>query len=250
VLFYRSLFDGPPGALLIFDVGAHRGQRTDVFLELGARVIAVEPDPTNQRLLAGRFLSDRHPRGAVTVVGKAVSDTSTVATMWVHAPGSGLNSLSRKWVQVLGRDSRRFAGRVEFAGRRQVETTTLESLMSLFGTPHYIKIDVEGHEPSVLRGLRRPVPFISFEVNLPEFLPEGIECVDILGRLAGRGRFNWAGEFQTAVALADWLEAPQFTCALRECKEPSVEVYWRAPPDGATTLGFPAKAEEGVPTRS
>jgi FkbM family methyltransferase len=230
-LFYRSLFEGCSRGMLIFDVGAHRGQRTAVFLQLGARVIAIEPDAANQRLLAKRY-HDRVRENTVTLVGKAVSDADTVATMWVHAPGSGLNSLSQKWVNVLGGDDRRFGSRVEFPGRQQVETTTLESLMNSFGTPHYIKIDVEGHEPSVLRGLKRPVPFLSFEVNLPEFMPEGLECIDILGRLAERGRFNWSADCQGNMALAEWLAGAEFANALRGCKEPSVEVFWRAPPGG------------------
>jgi len=216
--------------MLVFDVGAHRGQRTDVFLRLGARVVAIEPDPSNQRLLAGRYSRDLPFGGPVTVVGKAVSDGSSGATMWVHAPGSGLNSLSQKWVQTLGLDDRRFGSRVEFAHRQHVETTTLEALMNSFGIPLYIKIDVEGHEASVLRGLIRPVPLLSFEVNLPEFLPEALECVGILSRLAEAGRFNWSGDCQAALALPEWLPATEFASALRMCQETSVEVFWRTPP--------------------
>ncbi len=228
LLFYRSLLGTPPRDPLIFDVGAHRGQRTDVFLRLGARVIAIEPDPSNQRLLAAKYSRGRLGGKHVTVFGKAVSDGSDVATMWVHEPGSGLNSLSQKWVRTLGCDDRRFGGTVAFAGRRQVETTTLDSLVSSFGVPLYIKVDVEGHEPSVLRGLKHPVPFLSFEVNLPEFLPEGLECVGILGRVAEGGRFNWSGDCQGAFALTEWLNATEFALSLRDCREKSVEVFWRS----------------------
>lgn len=235
LLLYRSLFGSLPGGALIFDVGAHRGQRTDVFLQLGARVIAIEPDPSSQRLLARRFPGDRYSEKPVTVVGKAASDTSSVATMWVHAPGSGINSLSQKWVQLLGRDERRFGGTVQFAGRETVETTTLESLINSFGAPHYIKIDVEGHEASVLRGLCRPVPFLSFEVNLPEFLAEGLEAVGILGRLSGSGRFNWFSEGLGGLALADWLPEAEFSAALGACGDDTVEVFWKNAPGAAAS---------------
>jgi FkbM family methyltransferase len=231
LLFYRSLLGGRSGGMLVFDVGAHRGQRTDVFLQLGARVIAIEPDASNQRLLARRYRGNRSRGNPVTVVGKAVSDASAAATLWVHAPGSGLNSLSQKWVRELGKDDRRFGSKVEFAGRQQVETTTLETLMNSFGVPCYIKIDVEGHEPSVLRGLKRPVPFLSFEVNLPEFLPEGLECIEILDRLAGDGRFNWSRDCQGGLALREWLAGAEFASSLRGCAEASVEVFWRTSPD-------------------
>jgi FkbM family methyltransferase len=230
VVFFRSLLEASVPGALVFDVGAHRGQRTEVFLRLGASVIAVEPDPGNQRVLARRYSRRRSRENTVTIVGKAASDTPGGATLWIHAPGSGLNSLSRKWVEVLGADTRRFGRPVDFARSRQVETTTLDALMSAHGVPGYIKIDVEGHEPSVLRGLQRPVPLLSFEVNLPEFLPEGAECVEILDRLAAGGRFNWSADCQGALALPEWLAGAEFVSALGRCGEPSVEVFWRAPP--------------------
>jgi FkbM family methyltransferase len=228
-LLYRSLFGREARQLLIFDIGAHRGQRTALFLGLGARVVAVEPDPRNQRILAGKFLGGFRPR-PLTLVPKAVSDTDAGATLWVHEAGSGLNSLSPKWVQTLGADETRFGRRLDFPGRQAVETTTLAALMESFGVPDYIKIDVEGHEPSVLRGLKRPVRFVSFEVNLPEFLPEGIEGIGTLDRLAEPGLFNWYGGWGTGLALPHWLPATAFIAALRECQESSVEVFWQPGP--------------------
>jgi FkbM family methyltransferase len=224
--FYRSVLGKMTPGTVIFDVGANRGQRTEIFLKLGARVVAVEPDASNQRLLARKFSGNWFRRRPVSVVGKAVSDANEVATLLVYEPGSGLNSLSQKWVRELGRDSKRFGSRLEFSGRQQVETTTLESLIAEFGVPGYIKIDVEGHEPSVLRGLKRPVPLLSFEVNLPEFLAEGLESIEILRRLSGEGRFNWYVDCQSEFGLREWLGAPEFADALRGCREASVEVFW------------------------
>jgi FkbM family methyltransferase len=227
-LFYRSLLNPLPKDLLIFDVGANRGQRTQVFVRLGARVIAIEPDALNQRLLTrrtARLFSREQP---VTIVGKAVSDSDSGATLWIHSPGSGLNSLSKKWVQMLGSDDRRFGNTVDFNGRQQVETTTLNALIQSYGAPYYVKIDVEGHEVSVLKGLKRPVPFLSFEVNLPEFLSEGIECVEILATLAKNGRFNWYVDSHGRLALPKWLPHAEFLPLLRRCEEKSVEIFWRS----------------------
>jgi FkbM family methyltransferase len=193
-------------------------------------VIAIEPDSHNQRVLTRRFLRDPFRKRSVTIVGKAVSEASEVATMWIHLPGSGLNTLSKKWVQMLGSDHTRFGNTVDFAGRQPVETTTLEVLIESYGIPHYIKIDVEGYEMCVLRGLKRPVPFLSFEAALPEFLAEGIECVRKLSDLDGNGQFNWTADCQGDFALPEWISAAEFTSVLRECKEKSVEVFWRTKP--------------------
>jgi FkbM family methyltransferase len=224
-LMYRSLLGAVTGELLIFDVGANRGQRTEVFLRLGAKVVAVEPDATNQRVLARRYSQRGRP---VTVIGKAVSDSAAGATLWVHRPGSGLNSLSRKWVEGLGNDASRFGSTVQFASTKEVETTTLEELMEAYGTPVYIKIDVEGHELSVLQGLKRSVPYLSFEVSLPEMLDESLECVAILARLSEKGTFNWFVDFQPSFSLAEWLPPSAFGEALRDCRESTVEVFWRS----------------------
>lgn len=231
--FYRALLGPSSNDRLIFDIGANRGQRTCVFRALPARVIAVEPDRNCQALLTRRF-GPAKARPSVTIVPKAVSDAAGMTTFWEHAPGSGLNSLSRKWVDTLGSDVTRFGRPLAFAVRREVETTTLSDLITDHGLPSYIKVDVEGHEPSVLRGLRQPVPFLSFEVNLPEFVEEGVECMGILDRLDPTAHFNWTRDCRGPWALPEWLPAPRFVEQLRACRERSIEVFWRsaAPPGG------------------
>src|SRR6266849_6304856 len=185
VHFYRCLLDGFRQRDLIFDIGANAGEKTDVFLRLGARVVAVEPDEVNQEVLREKFLRYRMAPRPVVIVGKAASDRETVETMWIAEPGSALNTLSHKWVETLRADKGRFEDELaglDFLRRKEVETTTLEQLVIAHGLPTFIKIDVEGYEPTVLRGMQSPVPYLSFEVNLPEFRPEGLECVELLGR--------------------------------------------------------------------
>jgi len=147
--------------------------------------------------------------------------------MWIAAPGSAQNTLSDKWVSVLRNDDRRFGERFEFTNRREVRTVTIDQLMRDYGVPHFVKIDVEGFEPQVLRGLRRPIPFLSFEVNLPEFRPEGIECIRLLERVAGEGVFNFGTDSQGGLALERWLHAPDFSAVFDRCREPSIEIFWR-----------------------
>jgi FkbM family methyltransferase len=226
IRFYRQLLNGFHPGCLIFDVGANHGSKTDVFLKLGARVVAVEPDQTNQQILKEKFLKYRLSRKPVVIVGKALSDKDAVETMWIDEPGSAKNTLSRKWVETLQVDDKRFGHRHDFGQRVTVETTTLDQLIAQHGLPFFIKIDVEGHEPSVLRGLHRAVPYVSFEVNLPEFVSEGQECVGSLGCLAAQGKFNYvAGDYQ-GLALPQWLDATEFSRVLAQCQERSIEVFW------------------------
>ena len=228
IAFYRRLLDGLEPGDVIFDVGANHGAKTDIFLRLGARVIAVEPDEMNGRVLEQKFLKFRLARKPLVIVKKALSDKNAVETMWIDAPGSAKNTLSRKWVDTLRGDESRFGQRLTFAEQRQVVTTTLEQLVREHGRPFFVKIDVEGSEPSVLRGLARAVPFLSFEVNLPEFRPEGLECVNLLRQLDKDGSFNYVVECGDGLVLKEWIDASECLRVIKQCSESSIEVFWKA----------------------
>jgi FkbM family methyltransferase len=228
VEFYRRTLRGFNQGSLIFDVGANVGYKTDIFLRLGAKVVAVEPDLANQDVLRKRFLVFRLAKKPVSVVGKAVAAEAGSQTMWVDKPGSALNTLNSKWVELLRSDRSRFGECLEFGEARQVQTTTLEELCGHYGRPLYVKIDVEGYEANVLSGLNTVIPFISFEVNLPQFRPEALECIDHLERIAVGGKYNYAPDCLRGLACDSWLSKDVFVKLLNRCEESSIEVFWMA----------------------
>src|SRR5262249_4773543 len=117
---------------------------------------------------------------------------------------------------------------LDFVQCRTIETTTLEDLIAAHGRPLFVKIDVEGYELNVIRGLRQPVPYLSFEVNLPEFRSEGLECVALLGSLAADGKFNYTVDCEIGLGLERWLNASEFLKVLDQCAESSIEVFWKS----------------------
>lgn len=227
VAFYRDLLKGFQAGDLFFDIGANYGQKTDIFLRIGARVLAVDPDEMNLEALRDKFLRYRRVAKQVTIVGKAVSDNSAVHKLWIDEPGSAKNTLSQKWVDTLRRDEARFGHRLNFSHHKEVESISLEELMVAYGVPFFVKIDVEGHEPNVLRGLKRPVPYLSFEVNLPEFRQEGLDCVDLLRNIAADGMFNYVVDCAQGLVLGKWVTSNEFREVFGSCSEPSLEVFWK-----------------------
>lgn len=225
--FYRNLLVGFRKGDLIFDVGANQGYKAQIFMKLGARVVAVEPDLASQTVLRDKFQRYRLARKPITIVDRAVSETKSTTTMWIDTPGSALNTLSRKWTESLRTDEGRFGKSFEFGQEREVETVSIEDLVTLHGAPFFVKIDVEGHELNVLRGMRRAVPYLSFEVNLPDFRAEGLECVRVLNKLASDGEFNYTFNCRLGLAMSEWLSMEEFAAVLESCNESSIEVFWR-----------------------
>jgi FkbM family methyltransferase len=153
VAFYRPLVK--PGDL-VFDIGAHVGDRTRAFLRLGCRVVAVEPQAPLARLLRLRYAANAR----VTVVAAALSDGATTLTMRVNSSNPAISTASQDFVQAA-------AGAPGWEGQiwdyeTEVPALTLDALITRYGLPAFTKIDVEGFEDRVLGGLTEPLPALSF----------------------------------------------------------------------------------------
>jgi FkbM family methyltransferase len=162
---------------LCFDVGANLGQKTSLLHDLGARVIAIEPQPTCVDVLERTFGRG----GDVEIVPMAVAASEGEAELYLCDETSTISSMSERFV-VSGR----FASTFNWRRKIVVPTTTLDALIDRYGTPVYCKIDVEGFETSVLAGLSRPSPLLSFEFSR-EFLDDARSCADRLLEIGSYG---------------------------------------------------------------
>lgn len=143
---------------LVFDVGAHLGDRSAAFAALGARVVALEPQPHVARWLR-RIVARTE---AITVREAAVGRTPGTARMAVSGAHPTVSTLAHEWREKLPARNASFR-HVRWEDTIEVPVTTLDALITEFGMPRFCKIDVEGHEADVLAGLSQPIAALSVE---------------------------------------------------------------------------------------
>lgn len=160
---------------LVFDVGANFGSRTRVFLDLKARVIAIEPQEKCIQVLNKQFNEQKD----FTLIPKALSSEVGEQEMWI-ASAPVLSSMSSSWMEKT-RESGRFENEL-WDQKVLVSVTTLDTLIQDYGVPRFCKIDVEGYELEVLRGLSTPICALSFEF-VAECADSAVGCVLYLSQL-------------------------------------------------------------------
>ena len=193
---------------LVFDVGAHVGDRIASFRRLGARVVAVEPQPALVRTL--KLLYGR--KADVAIEASAIGRASGTAELMINRDNPTVSTASQDFVGAArgapGWEAQRWSKAIT------VPVTTLDALIARHGRPAFIKLDVEGFEAEALAGLTQPVKALSFEFTTIQ-REVALACIDRCVAL-GYARFNAAlGESQTlvhpdwvdAAAIAGWLQA-------------------------------------------
>ena len=189
IRFYSSFLDIHSANKLVYDIGANKGNKVKAFLKMGFRVIAVEPEKKALSTLYWRFGKNKN----VTIIENGVSDKEGELTIHIAESRSGLNTLSDKWVNSLEtEEGNRWHKKHSFKDSYTIKVTTLANLFSTYGLPYFIKIDVEGYESQVIKGMNYMPSFISFETNLPEFLKETIEIIKHLMSLSNKMVFNYS----------------------------------------------------------
>ncbi|SDI13259.1 methyltransferase, FkbM family [Mesorhizobium muleiense] len=183
VTLMRYVWSNIPKDTAALDVGANSGLFTQPFTEHFAKVVAVEPNLERANFLRRAF-GER-----ASVLCAACSATSGVEQLAVPIAegGAALHSLGS-----IGKDNvdefQRARGNVRLV-TSLTAVTTIDAILARLGAKFgLIKIDVEGHEGSVLDGARttlsgtdRPALFIEIERH------HGPDALETFRKVAGAG---------------------------------------------------------------
>jgi len=181
---------------LVFDVGANIGEHTEVFLELGAKVVCIEPQESCIKHLRKKFKNNKN----VVIVKKGLSAEVGMLPLFICEEANTISTFSEKWKTGRFRN-------YQWNKKVEVSVTTLDELIKKYGVPSFCKIDVEGYDLQVLHGLSSKIPCISFEFTV-EFLDDAKSCVEYLSSL-GTVKFNFCIGASMKLHSDKWLTSKE-----------------------------------------
>ena len=163
---------------LIYDVGLHNGDDTAFYLHRGYDVIAVEADPSLIAAARERFAKELDA-GRLSLVHAGIADRAGSATFFLCEGKSEFNSFDRANATKQGHACREI----------EITCRTFASILEEFGTPHYLKIDIEKFDRHCVADLNR--------LDLPRFLSCELTDTDQIEQMAGLGydafKLVWQG---------------------------------------------------------
>jgi FkbM family methyltransferase len=196
---------------LVFDVGSNIGDKSDIFLKIGAKVIGFEPQEECSNYSKERFYNNEN----FTIENLALSDKKGTEKIYI-ASYHTISSMSEKFIEESRKE--RFT-EYRWNNERTVETNILDNMILKYGKPSFIKIDVEGYELNVLKGLSSDIKYISIEFN-PELCENTIECIEYIDNLnKGNTIFNYGYRNDEEFKYENWISKSEIIKYLKSIND-------------------------------
>ena len=185
---------------MVFDIGANIGNRIRPLLNIGAKVVAVEPQKECQKILKRKF------GNKIKIVPMGLGESEGIKDFFVSNAHT-ISSFSKEWIESVKED--RFK-EYTWAKPIIIQITTLDKLIEKYGLPKFIKIDVEGYELEVLKGLTCAVDMVSFEYTVPEQIQRAIDCISQIEKYNSEIECNFSKGESMEFALNNWAKPTDF----------------------------------------
>jgi len=157
---------------IIYDIGSNNGDDISYYLLKSDLVVAVEANPVLADLIKSRFQNEISH-------GKLVVENVVITTANVSA----VDFFIHKTLDVLSQFSQPDDRQVDNFEKINLPSKTLVNIISEYGSPFYIKIDVEGYDQELLRHLFHNKIF-------PPYLSAESHNIDAFSQLVANGHYN------------------------------------------------------------
>lgn len=190
--FYAKLIDKNE---LCFDIGANIGKKSKILLDIGARVVAFEPQKSCiSKLTQLKSKYNNFHFESLALDNKVGKNILTLSNY------SEIATLSSNFVNIYKNKD------INWIEEEEVKTITINKAIEQFGLPFYCKVDVEGYEFEILSTLKHKISLIEFEV-VAGFQEKAIQIINILNR--ENTLFNFTLNEQPYFKSKNWIKADE-----------------------------------------
>lgn len=184
---------------LIFDIGANHGNFTREMLSYypNVQIVAVEANPNLANQLNYQFENSN-----VTVVQRVVSSTDdNRIPFYICATADGISTADVDWI-----NKSRFSGQHAWKAPIEIDTVTIDTMIRAYGIPDLIKIDVEGYESVVIKGLSQKANAICFEWAEEQFekVQETVKHLQDIGYT--KFAYTIGDQYTTDLHYSSWMD--------------------------------------------
>ena len=167
--------------MFLMDIGAHFGIFSLAAAQAGGKSIAIDPSPIATRMIARQSALNQYS-DRIRIIQAAITDESGTLDML----SSGV--FSDGYFKIT-------KGRAK-SELTKTQALTIDQLVSQYGPPTHVKVDVEGQEAAVLRGggmtLARYSPVLFLELHNEMVAAEGNDPNLVLDELVRLGYQTFA----------------------------------------------------------
>ena len=181
---------------LCFDIGANIGTKSKLYLALGARVIAFEP----QSSCIPSLSKIKESNNNFDFYAIAIGDINKKEELHL-ANHIEVATLSNEFITFYSND------KIFWNEKEIVTVNTINTVIEKYGIPNYCKIDTEGYELNILSSLSHKIPIIEFEFT-EGFFDNTLKIIDLLD--TNSAVFNYIINENLKFKLENWVSATEF----------------------------------------